>query len=81
MSTTETKQTENGRAHMLTEGERGVLQELNRRVLTAKAKAWDAQVELIAAQAAFDGGLGMLANANGLGGGELTPDFAVIIKR
>jgi hypothetical protein len=89
--TNETKQTEKteqapnglstGSAHILTEQERAVMQALHARVVNARAQAWSTHVELTAAQAAFDGGLGFLANANGLGGGELTPDFAAIIKR
>lgn len=81
MPTNETKQIENGIAHLLTEGERGVAKMLHGRLVQAQAKMWAAHAELQATQAAFDGGIGMIANANGLGGGELTPDFAAIIKR
>lgn len=77
----ETKQSENGIAHMLTEGERNVMKALHMRVVQAKAQAWDAHAELTAAQQSFDGGLGMIANASGVGGGQLTPDFAAIIKQ
>ncbi len=88
----ETKQTEktatpvnglspNGAMYLLSDPERSVMQTLHMRVISAKAKSWDAHVELTAAQAEFNGALGELANTHGLGGCELTPDFAAILRR
>lgn len=73
-------ETENGKAYMLTSEERGVMEMLRSNVLIAKSDAWDAQQKLTAAQRAFDGGLGMLANSRGFGGGELTADLSAIVK-
>jgi hypothetical protein len=84
MSPSETKQSENGSAngtaYLLTEPERGIMQTLRAGVLNAKAAVYDAQNALKAAESAFDGGLGMLANSHGLGGGKLTPHLDAIIK-
>ena len=69
-----------GSVYPLTEGERGVMQKLHIGVVNAKARAYDAQADLVAAKAAFDGALGILANSHGLGGGQLISDFAAIVK-
>jgi hypothetical protein len=68
-----------GIGYLLTEGERTVMQVLHTNLVNAKATVYDAEVRLRGAEAAFNGGLGMLATSHGLGGGRLTPDFAAII--
>ena len=77
----DTTPTANGSVYVLTEQERGAIQVLNGVIVNAKAKLNDAREELAAAQHAFAGGLGMLATAHGVGGGQLTPDFTAIVKQ